>query len=108
MLAFSLRLAAHLLADPKLITAERTRILELGSGAGLLGCVCAKLQQSGSSQARGQLVDTDVKSARERGGQDSHPQIWMTDVPGQVLDRLEETLELSELSYPFIRRRITF
>ena len=72
----SLRLASHLLANQAdLLTKPGSRVLELGSGAGLLGAVCATRQAtSGGNECR----------------------TWMTDVPGQVLERIEETLHLSE------------
>lgn len=48
-----------------------TRILELGSGAGFLGILCARLAQN-----------TDI---------------YLTDLEGSVLDRLRETVELNGL-----------
>lgn len=71
-----LRLAAHLVSDPSAITSPGTRILELGSGAGFVGAVCATHQLSCSHN--------DVHTV-------------MTDMPGQVSTRLRETLQLNGL-----------
>jgi hypothetical protein len=66
----SLRLAAHLLSDPTILARRGLRILELGSGSGLLGTVLAK----------------EAKDA----------QVFLTDREGVVLDRLHETVEESQ------------
>ncbi|KAJ1029192.1 hypothetical protein NDA18_002820 [Ustilago nuda] len=71
-----LRLACHLISEPSVITAPGTRILELGSGAGFVGTVCAT-QQLMSQQA------------------DLHT--FLTDVPGQVVTRIRETLHVNGL-----------
>ncbi|KAJ9479209.1 Protein-lysine N-methyltransferase EFM3 [Pseudozyma hubeiensis] len=71
-----LRLAAHLTSDPSVVTAPGTRILELGSGTGFVGSVCATQQMSFSSR--------DVHT-------------FMTDMPGQVSARLRDTLHLNGL-----------
>jgi len=71
-----LRLAGHLVSEPSLITAPGTRILELGSGAGFVGSVCA-IQQTLSQIAK---VNT-----------------YMTDMPGQVVARIWDTLRLNGL-----------
>lgn len=83
---FRLRLAAHFLADPQPIISPGSRVLELGSGVGFLGVVCSQLQ-SIRSPSQASLV---VEEGREQ------PNIWLSDVEGPVLSRLEETLELSE------------
>lgn len=71
-----LRLAGHLISDASLITTPGTRILELGSGAGFVGTVCA-LQQATSPH------------------RDLHT--FMTDMPGQVAARLRDTLQVNGL-----------
>ncbi|CDU22802.1 uncharacterized protein SPSC_01432 [Sporisorium scitamineum] len=71
-----LRLAGHLVSNPSLITSPGTRILELGSGAGFVGTVCA-IQQ--------------VKSPHK----DLHT--FMTDMPGQVAERVRDTLQINGL-----------
>ncbi|EPQ30403.1 uncharacterized protein PFL1_01929 [Pseudozyma flocculosa PF-1] len=81
-----LRLANYLLVHPELIAGPDRRVLELGSGAGLLGTVCA-IEQKLKSRP-----DDSPSSCRPTG------QTWLTDVPGQVLDRLTETMEMNGLS----------
>lgn len=71
-LASSLRLAAHILSKRELITQPGLRVLELGSGSGLLGTMLAK----------------EATDAR----------VHLTDLEGVVLDRLSETIEESELA----------
>ena len=71
-----LRLAAHLIQEPATITSPGTRILELGSGAGFVGAVCA-VQQLKSPNAG--------------------LQTYMTDVPGQVMARIRDTLHVNDL-----------
>lgn len=71
-----LRLAGHLVSEPDVLTAPGTRILELGSGAGFVGSVCAT-QQTLSQSAK---VHT-----------------YMTDMPGQVVARIWDTLRLNGL-----------
>ncbi|SJX62812.1 uncharacterized protein SRS1_13621 [Sporisorium reilianum f. sp. reilianum] len=71
-----LRLAGHLVSDPSLITSPGTRILELGSGAGFVGTVCA-VQQATSPH------------------KDLHT--FMTDMPGQVAARLRDTMQVNGL-----------
>ncbi|PWZ02360.1 hypothetical protein BCV70DRAFT_198644 [Testicularia cyperi] len=84
----SLRLAGHLIANPDLITSAGTRILELGSGAGFLGSVCA-IQQGRS----------EISSSNKTMGRSSaKPSTWLSDVPGQVLGRIRDTLELNGLA----------
>lgn len=68
----SLRLAAYLVSTGLLSGETDARILELGSGAGFLGLVCA------------QLISCL-----------SHGSLYLTDLEGQVLDRLRETASLS-------------
>ena len=70
----SLRLAAHVVASPHVWQKSDACILELGSGAGFLGLVCARLFDT--------LPHTDAK-------------LYLTDLEGQVLDRLRETAQLS-------------
>jgi len=70
----SLRLAAHVVASPYLWERSDACILELGSGAGFLGLVCAR------------LFDTLPHTGA---------QLYLTDLEGQVLDRLHETAQLS-------------
>lgn len=70
----SLRLAAHVVASPYLWERNDACILELGSGAGFLGLVCAR------------LFDTLPHTGA---------QLYLTDLEGQVLDRLHETAQLS-------------
>lgn len=69
----SLRLAAYLVQHPHHCT-SKMRIVELGSGAGFLGLVCARL-------------------VRADGGQMSN--IYLTDLDGQVLERLQDSVHLS-------------
>ncbi|GAC94113.1 hypothetical protein PHSY_001682 [Pseudozyma hubeiensis SY62] len=71
-----LRLAAHLISDPSVIISPGTRILELGSGTGIVGAICATQQMSSSQR--------DVHT-------------FMTDMPGQVSARLRDTLHLNGL-----------
>ncbi len=71
-----LRLAGHLVSESSLITAPGTRILELGSGAGFVGAVCAT-QQAACSHA-------DLRT-------------FMTDMPGQVVARTRDTLQVNGL-----------
>lgn len=71
-----LRLAGHLVSEPLIITAPGTRILELGSGAGFVGSVCAT-QQAMSAQ-------DDVHT-------------YMTDMPGQVVTRIRDTMKVNGL-----------
>lgn len=54
-----------------ILGSEKTRILELGSGAGFLGMLCTRL-------------------ARHRAA------VHLTDLEGSVLDRLSETASLSK------------
>lgn len=68
-----LRLASHIVGHPYLVTSPKTRIVELGSGTGFLGSVCAKISAA------------------------SHTRIWLTDVPGQVVARICDTLALNKL-----------
>lgn len=70
----SLRLAAHVVASPHIWQGNNICILELGSGAGFLGMVCARLFET--------IPRTDA-------------QLYLTDLEGQVLDRLHETAQLS-------------
>ncbi|KAN0064787.1 hypothetical protein ACQY0O_001844 [Thecaphora frezii] len=81
-----LRLACFLLARPELVVHDGCRVLELGSGAGLLGAVCAVEQAR--AIAAGQ---------REASASASRPRTWLTDMPGQVLERLSETMQLNGL-----------
>jgi len=69
----SLRLAAYLVQHPY-HCAKTRRIIELGSGTGFLGLVCARL-------------------ACANGGQMSN--IYLTDLDGQVLERLNDNVRLS-------------
>ncbi|UZJ52024.1 hypothetical protein CBS101457_001344 [Exobasidium rhododendri] len=62
-----IRLAAHLLSVPEVLAQPGLRILELGSGSGLLGAILAK------EAGRGQ--------------------VFLTDREGVVLDRLVETIQ---------------
>lgn len=71
-----LRLAGHLISDPSIISSPDTRILELGSGAGFVGTVCAT-QQAASQHNAGQT--------------------FLTDMPGQVVTRLRNTLQVNGL-----------
>ena len=71
-----LRLAGHLISAPSVITRPGTRILELGSGAGFVGTVCAT-QQAMSAQG-------DVHT-------------FLTDMPGQVVARIRDTLHVNSL-----------
>lgn len=71
-----LRLACHLVSEPSLVTTAGTRILELGSGAGFVGTVCAT-QQAMSSNA-------DLRT-------------YLTDMPGQVVARTRDTLHVNGL-----------
>lgn len=71
-----LRLAGHLISEPSMMASPGTRILELGSGAGFVGTVCAT-QQLLSSQA-------DVHT-------------YLTDMPGQVVARIRDTLHVNAL-----------
>ncbi|SPO25903.1 uncharacterized protein UTRI_03268 [Ustilago trichophora] len=72
-----LRLAGHLISEPTMITAPGTRILELGSGAGFVGAVCAT-QQIMSKHS-------DVHT-------------FLTDMPGQVVARIRDTLHVNNLN----------
>lgn len=73
----SLRLAAHLLARPESIQGD-LRILELGSGSGLLGILIAK--------------------------EAPQSQVHLTDLDGVVLERLHDAVEESECSVARQRR----
>lgn len=70
LLFHSLRLAAHLIAQPDVVARKDMVILELGSGSGFLGAVVARL----------------VRTA----------QIHLTDRDGIVLDHLRRTIDQSE------------
>ncbi|EST05605.1 Nicotinamide N-methyltransferase-like protein [Kalmanozyma brasiliensis GHG001] len=72
-----LRLAGHLIGDPSIITKPGTRIVELGSGAGFVGTVCAT-EQAASSHGESQT--------------------FMTDMPGQVVTRLRDTLQVNGMT----------
>lgn len=72
----SLRLAAHLTAQFSQICHPQARILELGSGTGFLGLVCSRLFHT-------------------RSGPRTDFPLVLTDVEGQVLSRLQETVNLS-------------
>ncbi|WFD33275.1 hypothetical protein MCUN1_000088 [Malassezia cuniculi] len=65
----SLRLGSHIVAQQDTLFAPGARILELGSGAGFLGMLCARLAK-----------DNDV---------------YLTDLEGSVLSRLHETARLN-------------
>ncbi|KAK0532909.1 hypothetical protein OC842_003154 [Tilletia horrida] len=101
----SLALASHILASSSSASAltsqderggaERSlwrtivrsgaRVLELGSGVGMLGVLCAQLQR-------------DHSAAMGPPSSPSPPaQVFMTDVPGQVLDSLQHTIEQNGL-----------
>lgn len=71
-----LRLAGHLISDPSIMTTPGTRIIELGSGAGFVGAVCA------TQQLQSQCADVHT---------------LMTDVPGQVVARIRDTLQVNGL-----------
>lgn len=68
----SYRLAAHLVQEQNHWRSDHDRILELGSGAGLLGMLCAQLVQN------------------------TRAQLYLTDLEGNVMDRLHETASLSK------------
>lgn len=70
----SLSLASHLVAHANSIFRPGVRILELGSGAGLLGALCGQLKQDG--------------------------RVLLTDLEGQVLDRLRATIDKSVSFFP--------
>ncbi|KAE8268193.1 hypothetical protein A4X09_0g4152 [Tilletia walkeri] len=101
----SLALASHILAsfqsspspsseqDQKFslwhsIVRPGARVLELGSGVGMLGVLCAQLQ-------------SDFHLAQQEGSRDptlEPAQVYMTDVPGDVLLALSDTVERNNLS----------
>lgn len=74
-----LRLAGHLVSEPSLVTSSGARTVELGSGAGFVGAVCAKLQAM-----------SNARDART----------FMTDMPGQVITRIRDTLATNGLDSP--------
>lgn len=65
----SLSLASYLVAHAESIFFPNVQVLELGSGAGLLGALCGQLVQQGKGQ------------------------VMLTDLDGQVLQRLEKTID---------------
>lgn len=67
----SYRLAAYLVAEQTSWRSQAQSVVELGSGAGFLGMVCAHLLRGTSSR------------------------ILLTDIAGNVLERLQETAHLS-------------
>lgn len=75
----SLRLAAYLVQHPYHCAKQR-RFLELGSGTGFLGLVCARLMMA-------------------NGGQMTN--IYLTDFDEQVLERLQESVHLSKCCKPY-------
>ena len=80
----SLRLAAHVVVSPHIWQRNNTYILELGSGTGFLGLVCARLIDT--------MPHTDA-------------QLYLTDLEGQVLDRLHETAKLSTSTLCYLQVR---
>ncbi len=74
-----LRLAGHLVSEPSLVTSSGARVVELGSGAGFVGAVCAKLQVMSTAQVA---------------------RTFMTDMPGQVITRINDTLATNGLDSP--------
>lgn len=72
----SLRLAGYLVLHAGTLFAEETRVLELGSGAGFLGLVCARLLRSVPNST-----------------------VTLTDLAGQVLERLQESAQMSMWAY---------
>nr|CDI53460.1 conserved hypothetical protein [Melanopsichium pennsylvanicum 4] len=74
-----LRLAAHLIKEPSVVTAPGTRVLELGSGAGFVGAVVATQQALSGN--------VDVRT-------------YLTDMPGQVITRARDTLHVNNLDSP--------
>ncbi|KAL9940031.1 hypothetical protein V8E36_000736 [Tilletia maclaganii] len=95
----SLSLASHILAsasqdpdDPEslwhAIVRPGSRVLELGSGVGMLGVLCAQLQA--------EYADADHASSSP--SQSAHAEVFMTDVSGQVLDALSLTAEQNNLA----------
>lgn len=73
----SLCLAAYLAGSPHIVS-EQQCILEIGSGTGLLGLVVAQLLRSYTSK---------------------NTQLYLTDLEGQVLDRLHESAHMSTLHH---------
>lgn len=70
----SYRLGAYIVQEQNQWQSDNTRVLELGSGSGFLGMVCARLLQG------------------------SQAELYLTDLEGSVLDRLHETARLSTCS----------
>ncbi|PWN47938.1 hypothetical protein IE53DRAFT_296880, partial [Violaceomyces palustris] len=109
----SLRLAAHIVRSSSGtthhpdrawndhdVTRPGTRVLELGSGVGLLGCVVSALQVRKATT----VVKDQEGQGKRRRRREASLETVLTDVPGQVLDRLQETLEINSLrSYPSCR-----
>lgn len=80
----ALRLASHLIADGQDscgVTAPNARVLELGSGTGLLTCVVAMLQQEKRHSEAAVM-----------------PSLVSTDLPSVVNGKLRDTLTLNGLS----------
>lgn len=76
-MSHSIRLANHILCDPSLVAGKR--VLEVGSGCGLLSVLCGQLQEK-------QEVD------RTRG------HVWATDLHPEVISRLRENVYKSQWS----------
>ncbi|CAD6899991.1 unnamed protein product [Tilletia controversa] len=106
----SLTLASYLLGSATSNPAHRetslwhtivrpgARVLELGSGVGMLGVLCAQLQEDYHTrqQKRG---NQGSEGKGGGGGVVATPaEVYMTDVPGQVLEALSETVEQNNLA----------
>lgn len=87
----ALRLASHLLWDlahgsgSDRIIGKGARVLELGSGTGLVSCVIAKLQQ--------EWIDRNGQNKEDS----SRPCIYATDLADVVTSKLEATMQLNNL-----------
>ena len=67
---------------------QSSRVLELGSGAGLLGIILAQMQTSASQCSEGK--DT--------------PSLYLTDLDDQVLERCEANVHISCSEFGFRKR----